>query len=218
MGDWNRRDWIKVMGLATAGIAVTKLNALGLEKLGLDKSSIRYIDGELYIPRDKYASLFGPTTGDRVRLADTELLIEIEKDYAVYGEENKFGGGKTIRDGMGQSARALRNEDVLDFCINNVIIIDHWGIVKADVGMKDGKIVGIGKAGNPDVQDGVTPGMVIGASTEVHSGAGMILTAGGIDTHIHFISPAQVETALYSGVTTFIGGGQVLLMVPMQQR
>ncbi|QBQ42666.1 urease subunit alpha [Sphingobacterium psychroaquaticum] len=207
MGDWNRRDWIKVMGLATAGIAVTKLNALGLEKLGLDKSSIRYIDGELYIPRDKYASLFGPTTGDRVRLADTELLIEIEKDYAVYGEENKFGGGKTIRDGMGQSARALRNEDVLDFCINNVIIIDHWGIVKADVGMKDGKIVGIGKAGNPDVQDGVTPGMVIGASTEVHSGAGMILTAGGIDTHIHFISPAQVETALYSGVTTFIGGG-----------
>ncbi|PRD48281.1 urease subunit alpha [Sphingobacterium haloxyli] len=208
MGEWNRRDWIKIVGLATAGVATTKLNALGLEKLGLDKSSIHYDDdGALYIPRDKYASLFGPTTGDRVRLADTELLIEIEKDYAVYGEENKFGGGKTIRDGMGQSARALRDEDVLDFCINNVIIIDHWGIVKADVGIKDGKIVGIGKAGNPDVQDGVTPGMVIGPSTEVHGGAGYILTAGGVDTHIHFISPTQVETALYSGVTTFIGGG-----------
>src|SRR5690606_24777645 len=208
MGEWNRRDWIKIVGLATAGVATTKLNALGLEKLGLDKSSIHYDDdGALYIPRDKYASLFGPTTGDRVRLADTELLIEIEKDYAVYGEENKFGGGKTIRDGMGQSARALRDDEVLDFCINNVIIIDHWGIVKADIGIKEGKIVGIGKAGNPDVQDGVTPGMVIGPSTEVHGGAGYILTAGGIDTHIHYISPTQVETALYSGVTTMIGGG-----------
>lgn len=208
MGDWNRRDWIKIVGLASASIATTRLNALGLEKLGLDKSSIRYDeDGALYIPRHKYASLFGPTTGDKVRLADTDLLIEIEKDYAVYGEENKFGGGKTIRDGMGQSARALRDEHVLDFCISNVIIIDHWGIVKADVGIKDGKIVGIGKAGNPDVQDGVTKGMIIGASTEVHGGAGLIMTAGGIDTHIHFISPTQIETALYSGVTTFIGGG-----------
>lgn len=207
MGEWNRREWIKIVGLATAGVAATKLNALGLEKMGLDKASIRYVDGELFIPRDKYAALFGPTTGDKIRLADTELMIEIEKDYAVYGEENKFGGGKTIRDGMGQSARALRDEDVLDFCINNVIIIDHWGIVKADVGIKDGKIVAIGKAGNPDVQDGITPGMVIGASTEVHGGAGLILTAGGVDTHIHFISPTQVETALYSGVTTFIGGG-----------
>lgn len=208
MGEWNRRDWIKIVGLATAGVDTMKLNALGLEKLGLDKSSIHYDDdGTLYIPRDKYASLFGPTTGDRVRLADTELLIEIEKDYAVYGEENKFGGGKTIRDGMGQSARALADDEVLDFCINNVIIIDHWGIVKADIGIKDGKIVGIGKAGNPDIQDGVSPGMVIGASTEVHGGAGYILTAGGVDTHIHFISPTQVETALYSGVTTFIGGG-----------
>ncbi|KAF5278677.1 hypothetical protein FQR65_LT15595 [Abscondita terminalis] len=199
MSEWNRRDWIKIVGLASASIATTKLNALGLEKLGLDKSSIRYDeDGALYIPRHKYASLFGPTTGDKVRLADTELMIEIEKDYAVYGEENKFGGGKTIRDGMGQSARALRDEDVLDFCINNVIIIDHWGIVKADVGIKDGKIVGVGKAGNPDVQDGVTKGMIIGPSTEVHGGAGMIMTAGGIDTHIHFISPTQIETALYS--------------------
>lgn len=207
MAAWNRREWIKVVGLTTAGTFTARLDALGLEKLGLDKSSVKYIDGVLHIPRDKYASLFGPTTGDKVRLADTELFIEIEKDYNVYGEENKFGGGKTIRDGMGQSARALRDEGVLDLVISNVIIIDHWGIVKGDVGIKDGKIVGVGKAGNPDIQDGVTEGMVIGASTEVHSGAGMILTAGGIDTHIHFISPQQVETALYSGVTTFIGGG-----------
>lgn len=206
MGGWNRREWIKVVGLTTLGTTVG-LHALGLDKLGLDKSSVKYVDGELYIPRDKYAALFGPTTGDKVRLADTELFIEIEKDFNVYGEENKFGGGKTIRDGMGQSARALRDEGVLDFCITNVIIIDHWGIVKGDIGIKDGKIVGIGKAGNPDVQDGVTEGMIIGASTEVHGGAGYILTAGGIDTHIHFISPQQIETALYSGVTTFIGGG-----------
>ena len=207
MGEWNRRDWIKVVGLTTAGLAATKLNALGLDKLGLDKSQVKYIDGELYIPRERYAYLFGPTVGDRVRLADTELIIEIEKDFNRYGEENMFGGGKTIRDGMAQSARALRDDDVLDFCISNVIVVDHWGIVKGDVGIKDGKIVAVGKAGNPDVQDGVTPGMVIGASTEVHNGAGMLLTAGGIDTHIHFISPTQVETALYSGVTTFIGGG-----------
>lgn len=206
MAGWNRREWIKVVGMGTLG-SIVGLDALGLDKLGLDKSSVKYIDGELYIPRDKYAALFGPTTGDKVRLADTELFIEIEKDFGVYGEENKFGGGKTIRDGMGQSARAMRDEDVLDFCITNVIIIDHWGIVKGDIGIKDGKIVGIGKAGNPDVQDGITKGMVIGGSTEVHGGAGHILTAGGIDTHIHFISPQQVETALYSGVTTFIGGG-----------
>ena len=207
MAAWNRREWIKVVGLSAAGTAAMRLDALGIEKLGIDKSSVKYIDGVLHIPRDKYASLFGPTTGDKVRLADTELFIEIEKDFNVYGEENKFGGGKTIRDGMGQSARALRDEGVLDFVITNAIIIDHWGIVKGDVGIKDGKIVGVGKAGNPDIQSGVTEGMVIGASTEVHSGAGYILTAGGIDTHIHFISPQQVEAALYSGVTTFIGGG-----------
>ncbi|QNL50872.1 urease subunit alpha [Olivibacter sp. SDN3] len=207
MSNWSRRKWIKVVGLTTAGTTALGLDALALERLGLDEASVKYIDNELYIPRDKYAALFGPTTGDKVRLADTELFIEIEKDYAVYGEENKFGGGKTVRDGMGQSARALRDEDVLDLCITNVIVIDHWGVVKGDVGIKDGKIVGIGKAGNPDVQDGITKGLIIGASTEVHGGAGMILTAGGVDTHIHFISPTQVETALYSGVTTFIGGG-----------
>lgn len=161
----------------------------------------------IQINRTKYANMFGPTIGDKVRLADTELFIEIEKDFAVYGEEAKFGGGKTIRDGMAQSARATRNEGVLDFAITNLIIIDHWGIIKGDIGIKEGKIVGIGKAGNPDTMDGVSENMIIGASTEVHSGAGLIATAGGIDTHIHFICPQQIDHALYSGVTTMIGGG-----------
>ena len=161
----------------------------------------------IQINRTKYANMFGPTVGDKVRLADTELFIEIEKDFAVYGEEAKFGGGKTIRDGMAQSARATRNEGVLDFAITNLIIIDHWGIIKGDIGIKDGKIVGIGKAGNPDTMDGVSENMIIGSSTEVHSGAGLIATAGGIDTHIHFICPQQIDHALYSGVTTMIGGG-----------
>ena len=151
--------------------------------------------------------MYGPTTGDKVRLADTELFIEIEKDYTVYGDEAKFGGGKTIRDGMAQSATATRNEGVLDFVITSVIVIDHWGIVKADIGIKDGKIVGIGKAGNPDTMDGITENMIIGASTEVHGGSGLIATAGGVDTHIHFICPQQIDHALYSGITTMIGGG-----------
>jgi urease subunit alpha len=159
------------------------------------------------INRIKYANMYGPTTGDKVRLGDTALLIEIEKDYTVYGDEAKFGGGKTIRDGMAQSATAMRNEGVLDFVITSVMIIDHWGIVKADIGIKDGKIIGIGKAGNPDTMDGITPNMIIGASTEVHGGAGLIATAGGIDTHIHFICPQQIDHALYSGITTMIGGG-----------
>src|SRR6195952_2581478 len=161
----------------------------------------------LLIKRAKYASLYGPTAGDKIRLADTELFIEIEKDFALYGDEAKFGGGKTIRDGMAQSARATRAEGVLDFVITSVIIIDHWGIVKGDVGIKDGKIVAIGKAGNPDTMDGITPGMVIGASTEVHGGAGLIATAGGIDTHIHFICPQLIDHALFSGITTMMGGG-----------
>lgn len=151
--------------------------------------------------------MYGPTTGDKVRLGDTELFIEIEKDYTVYGDEAKFGGGKTIRDGMAQSARAKRDEGVLDFVITSVMIIDHWGIVKADIGIKDGKIIGIGKAGNPDTMDGVSPNMIIGASTEVHGGAGLIATAGGIDTHIHFICPQQIDHALFSGITTMFGGG-----------
>jgi urease subunit alpha len=161
----------------------------------------------LPINRIKYANMYGPTTGDKVRLGDTELFIEIEKDFTVYGDEAKFGGGKTIRDGMAQSARATRNEGVPDLVITSVMIIDHWGIVKADIGIKDGKIVGIGKAGNPDTMDGVDTNMIIGASTEVHGGAGLIATAGGIDTHIHFICPQQIDHALFSGITTMIGGG-----------
>ncbi len=151
--------------------------------------------------------MYGPTTGDRVRLADTELIIEIEHDYTVYGDEAKFGGGKTIRDGMAQSATATRSQGVLDYVITSVMIIDHWGIVKADIGIKDGKIVGIGKAGNPNTMDGITENLIIGASTEVHGGAGLIATAGGIDTHIHFICPQQIDHALFSGITTMIGGG-----------
>ena len=161
----------------------------------------------LTINRLKYANMYGPTTGDKVRLADTDLIIEIEKDHTVYGDEAKFGGGKTIRDGMAQSATATRAEGVLDFVITSVMIIDHTGIVKGDIGVKDGRIVGIGKAGNPDTMDGITPNMVIGASTEVHGGAGLIATAGGIDAHIHFIAPQQIEHALFSGITTMIGGG-----------
>ncbi len=161
----------------------------------------------LSINRIKYANMFGPTTGDKIRLGDTDLVIEIEKDFTVYGDEGKFGGGKTIRDGMAQSVTKVRADNVLDFVITSVMIIDHWGIVKGDIGIKNGKIVGIGKAGNPDTMDGVTPNMIIGASTEVHGGAGLIATAGGIDTHIHFICPQQIDHALFSGITTMIGGG-----------
>lgn len=155
------------------------------------------------ITRRAYADMYGPTTGDRIRLADTGLVIEIEKDYAIYGEEVKFGGGKVIRDGMGQSQRS--HADVMDTVITNAVIIDHWGIVKADIGIKNGLIAGIGKAGNPDIQPGVT--MAIGGATEIIAGEGMIVTAGGIDTHIHFICPQQIEEALMSGVTTMLGGG-----------
>lgn len=158
------------------------------------------------ISRKAYADMYGPTVGDRVRLADTDLIVEVEKDYNVYGEEAKFGGGKSLRDGMGQSCSA-KDKECLDTVITNALIIDYTGIIKADVGIKNGKIAGIGKAGNPDIMDGVTDGMVIGASTEAIAGENLILTAGGIDTHIHFISPTQVETALYSGITTMIGGG-----------
>lgn len=161
----------------------------------------------LKIPKAKYAGMYGPTAGDRVRLADTDLIIEIEKDYNVYGDECKFGGGKSVRDGMAQSSTALRAEGVLDFLITNVIIIDHWGIVKADIGIKDGRIVGIGQAGNPDTMDGVHPNLIIGAATEVHNGSNLVATAGGIDTHIHFICPQQIDHALFSGITTMIGGG-----------
>ena len=156
------------------------------------------------ITRQAYAEMFGPTTGDRLRLADTELIIEVEKDYTIYGEEVKFGGGKVIRDGMGQSQRV--SAETVDTVITNALIVDAvTGIVKADIGLKDGRIAAIGKAGNPDIQPGVT--IVVGPGTEVIAGEGMIVTAGGIDSHIHFICPQQIEEALNSGVTTMIGGG-----------
>ena len=159
------------------------------------------------ISRKEYSSMFGPTVGDKIRLGDTELFIEIEKDYTVYGDEMKFGGGKTIRDGMGQNSDITSAGGALDAVITNASIMDYWGIVKADIGIKDGKIAGIGKSGNPDIMDGVDPRLVVGAGTEVIAGEGMIVTAGGVDTHVHYICPQQVETSLYSGMTTMIGGG-----------
>ena len=158
------------------------------------------------ISGEKYAMMYGPTVGDKVRLADN-LIIEVEKDYTNYGDECKFGGGKTLRDGMGQSVKTTSKNGDLDLVITNALVVDYTGIYKADIGIKNGKIVGIGKAGNPDIMDGVTPGMVVGASTEALAGEGLLLTAGGIDTHIHFISPQQIDCALYSGITTMIGGG-----------
>ena len=159
------------------------------------------------IPRKQYADLFGPTVGDRIRLADTELLIEIEKDFTSYGDEAVFGGGKVIRDGMGQSPGATNASGALDTVITNAVILDHWGIVKADIGIKDGRIVGIGKAGNSDLMPNVTPGMEIGAGTEAISAEGCIVTAGGVETHIHYICPQQYWEALSAGITTMIGGG-----------
>jgi len=155
------------------------------------------------IDRAAYAAMFGPTTGDRVRLADTDLILQVEADHTIYGEEVKFGGGKVIRDGMGQSQRV--DDAVVDLIITNALIVDHWGIIKADIGVKNGRITGIGKGGNPDVQPGVD--IVIGPGTEVIAGEGLIATPGGIDSHIHFICPQQIEDALMSGVTTMIGGG-----------
>jgi urease subunit alpha len=156
------------------------------------------------LSRSIYADMFGPTAGDRVRLADTELFIEVEKDFTTYGEEMKFGGGKVIRDGMGQS-QTTRSAGAVDTVITNALILDHWGIVKADVGIRDGRIAGLGKAGNPDIQSDVT--IIIGPGTEAIAGEGKILTAGGFDSHIHFICPQQVEDALMSGLTTMLGGG-----------
>jgi urease subunit alpha len=155
------------------------------------------------ISRSTYSSLYGPTKGDRIRLADTDLIIEVEADHTIYGEEVTFGGGKVIRDGMGQGQRV--SAETADLVITNVIIVDHSGIVKADVGIKNGRITGIGKAGNPDIQPGVT--IAIGPGTDVIAGEGSILTAGAIDSHIHFIAPQQAEEALASGTTTLVGGG-----------
>src|SRR6185295_9872473 len=159
------------------------------------------------IPRRQYNDLYGPTTHDRIRLADTDLIIEVMGDLTVPGEEAKFGGGKTIRDGMGQSPRASRESGALDLVITNAVILDWWAVVKADIGIRDGRIVGIGKAGNPDLMEGVTPGMEIGPGTEALSGEGKIVTAGGIDTHIHFICPQIIDEGLAAGLTTLIGGG-----------
>ncbi|MGC7930463.1 urease subunit alpha [Lysinibacillus sp. VIII_CA] len=159
------------------------------------------------VTHEAYAKMFGPTVGDKLRLADTDLWVEIEKDYTSYGDEGVFGGGKSLRVSMGQNGKNTRNEGVLDTVITNVVIIDYTGIVKADIGIKDGRIIGIGKAGNPNSMDGVDQDMIIGVGTEVYAGEGLIATAGAIDTHIHFISPDQVETALLAGTTTFIGGG-----------
>ncbi len=156
------------------------------------------------LSRAAYADMYGPTVGDRLRLADTDLIIEVEKDFTTYGEEVKFGGGKVIRDGMGQS-QASRADGAVDTVITNALILDHWGIVKADIGIRDGRIAAIGKAGNPDTQPGVD--IVIGPATEAIAGEGKIVTAGGLDVHIHFICPQQIDEALYSGVTTMMGGG-----------
>src|ERR1700754_1697242 len=163
---------------------------------------------EVVRPRD--ALLYGPTAGDRVRLADTDLFIEVEQDLCggpdLAGDEAIFGGGKVIRESMGQSV-ATRAEGTPDLVITGAVVLDHWGVIKADVGVRDGRIVALGKAGNPDIMDGVTPGLVIGPSTEIIAGNGKILTAGGIDCHVHFICPQLVDTALASGLTTMVGGG-----------
>jgi urease subunit alpha len=167
----------------------------------------------LSIPRRTYTDLYGPTKGDRIRLADTDLFIEVEKDFTHYGDEITFGGGKVIRDGMGQNSTKTRGtvlggpDGALDLVITNAVILDHWGIVKADIGIKDGRIVKVGKAGNPDTMDGVDPRLVVGAATEVIAGENLIVTPGGVDSHIHFISPQQVYEAISNGTTTMIGGG-----------
>src|ERR1043165_5964285 len=160
----------------------------------------------IHLPRSAYADIYGPTTGDRVRLADTSLYLRVERDLTHYGDECKFGGGKVLRDGMGQ-ASGVAAADALDCVITNALIVDCTGIYKADVGIKGGLIAAIGKAGNPDVMAGVTPGMIVGVTTEVIAGEGLILTAGGIDTHIHFICPQQAHEAIAAGLTTMVGGG-----------
>lgn len=158
------------------------------------------------LDRNTYAAMYGPTTGDKIRLGDTDLVIEVEKDYCIYGEECKFGGGKVLRDGMGQAA-GIAQKNALDMIITNALVIDYTGIYKADIGIKDGRITGIGKGGNPHIMPGISPNMIVGATTEAVAGEGLILTAGGIDCHIHYICPQQINEALASGVTTMVGGG-----------
>ena len=173
---------------------------------GGKRQKLSHVYGGLSIPRDLYARMYGPTVGDVLRLADTELYVCIEKDYTVYGDECKFGGGKVLREGMGQ-ATGLLPEQQLDTVITNAIILDYTGIYKADIGLKNGMIAGIGKAGNPDVMEGVTPGMTVGVNTEAIAGEGLIVTAGGLDAHVHFICPQICQEAICSGLTSMLGGG-----------
>lgn len=192
--------------LARAGEILDRLQQAGFAHVPDPAGDLAFLSEGYTLDRAAYAAMFGPTTGDLVRLASMDLWIRVEKDYTVYGDECKFGGGKVLRDGMGQ-ATGRADGETLDVVVTNALVLDWTGIFKADIGVKDGMIVGIGKAGNPDVMDGVMPGMVVGSCTEVIAGEGKIVTAGGIDTHIHFICPQQVEHAIASGITTMMGGG-----------
>lgn len=200
-------------GLASGGVERWRVDSIvdGLQKAGYaherePAQTPSRVPSPYQMDRTAYSVMFGPTTGDRVRLSNTDLWIKVEKDYTTYGEECKFGGGKTLREGMGQASGRL-DADSLDVVITNALIVDWTGIVKADIGIKNGLIAGIGKAGNPDVMEGVTPNMVVGSCTDVIAGENKIITAGAIDTHIHLICPQQAQEALASGVTTFLGGG-----------
>lgn len=194
------------LDLSRAGEIISKLQAAGFAHSPEPAGDAAFISECFTMDRKAYAVMFGPTTGDMVRLGSTDLWIKVEKDYTVYGDECKFGGGKTLREGMGQ-ATGRSDEETLDMVVTNALVVDWTGIYKADIGVKAGVIVGIGKAGNPDVMDGVTPGMIVGSCTDVVAGEGKIITAGGIDTHIHFICPQQAAEALSAGITTFLGGG-----------
>jgi urease len=185
---------------------ISKLQQAGYAHVPEPAGDMAFISKAFEMDRAAYATMFGPTTGDLIRLGSTDLWIRVERDMTVYGDECKFGGGKTLREGMGQ-ATGRPDAESLDLVVSNALIVDYTGIYKADIGVKDGLIVGIGKAGNPDVMDGVTPGMVVGSCTDVIAGEGKIITAGGIDSHIHFICPQQINEALASGITTMLGGG-----------
>ncbi len=195
-----------VVDLGRAEEILGKLQAAGFAHVPEPAGDMAFLTEGATLDRRTYAAMFGPTTGDLVRLGRTDLWIKVEKDLTVYGEECKFGGGKTLRDGMG-AATGRSDAETLDMVVTNALVMDWTGIFKADIGVKDGFIVGIGKAGNPDVMDGVTPGMVVGSCTDVIAGEGKIVTAGGIDSHIHFICPQQAEDAIASGITTMVGGG-----------
>jgi len=194
-----------VVDLSRAEDLISKLQEAGFAHTPEPAGDLAHIDA-FSMERSAYAVMFGPTTGDLVRLGSTDLWIKVENDFTIYGDECKFGGGKTLREGMGQ-ATGRTDADTLDMVITNALVVDYTGIYKADIGVKEGMIVGIGKAGNPDVMDGVTPGMIVGSCTDVIAGEGKIITAGGIDTHIHYICPQQVYESLASGVTTMLGGG-----------